>query len=53
MGLADVLIGSLGLAGLFMLAAVLLAALFAGGLFWWRSRSQSQELPPSEDLHIV
>ena len=35
-GLADVLIGSLGLAGVLVLASVVLALLFAGGLFVFR-----------------
>jgi len=35
-GLADVLIGSLGLAGAMILAGVLLALIFAGGLFLFR-----------------
>jgi hypothetical protein len=51
-GLSDVLIGSLGLAGLFTLGAILLAAIFAAGLFWWRSRNAADP-PPPEDLHIV
>ena len=40
-GLADVLIGSLGLTGVITLAAVLLGALLAGVMFWVRSRSSS------------
>lgn len=51
-GLSDILLGSLGLAGLFILGAVLLAAIFAGGLFLWRSRAGGQDLP-SDDLHIT
>ncbi|MFN7916969.1 MAG: hypothetical protein U0Q55_16620 [Vicinamibacterales bacterium] len=35
-GLADVLIGSLGLVGLLVLSAVLLALLFAGSLYVYR-----------------
>lgn len=35
-GLADVLVGSLGLAGAMVLAAVLLALVFAGGLYLFR-----------------
>ena len=38
-GLADVLIGSLGLTGAIVLAALLMGALFAGVLFWVRSRN--------------
>ena len=37
-GLADVLIGALGLTGVMVLLAVLAAAVFAGVLFWRRSR---------------
>ena len=37
-GLADVLIGSLGLTGVIVLAAVLMGALMAGVMFWVRSR---------------
>ena len=40
-GLADVLIGALGLTGLLMLGAVLAAGVFAGLLFWFRSRSDT------------
>jgi hypothetical protein len=40
-GLADVLIGALGLTGLLMLGAVLAAGIFAGLLFWLRSRSDT------------
>ena len=52
-GLSDVLLGSIGLAGVLMLAAVVLAALFAGGLFLWRSRGEGNAAPPHDDLHIV
>lgn len=38
-GLADVLIGSLGLTGLLVLASVVAAVGFAAILFWIRSRS--------------
>jgi len=38
-GLSDVLLGSLGLAGVLILASVLAAAVFAGLLFWIRSRA--------------
>lgn len=37
-GLADVLLGSLGLVGLLVLSAVVLALLFAGGLYVYRLR---------------
>jgi hypothetical protein len=37
-GLADVLIGSLGLTGVMVLTAVVAAGIFAGLLFWFRSR---------------
>ena len=37
-GLADVLLGSLGLTGVIVLAAVLLGAIMAGLMFWIRSR---------------
>ena len=40
-GLADVLLGSLGLTGVIVIAAVLLGALLAGVMFWVRSRSGS------------
>jgi hypothetical protein len=38
-GLADVLIGALGLTGVMVLLAVIAAVIFAGVLFWFRSRS--------------
>jgi hypothetical protein len=38
-GLADVLIGALGFTGLLMLGAILAAGIFAGVLFWVRSRA--------------
>jgi hypothetical protein len=38
-GLADVLLGSLGLTGVIVVAAVLLGAALAGVMFWVRSRS--------------
>jgi hypothetical protein len=38
-GLADVLIGALGLTGVMVLLAVVAALVFAGVLFWYRSRS--------------
>ena len=38
-GLADVLIGSLGLTGAIVLLALVTGAIFAGVLFWYRSRS--------------
>ena len=37
-GLADVLLGSLGLTGVIVIAAVLLGAVMAGVMFWVRSR---------------
>ena len=37
-GLADVLLGSLGLTGVIVIAAVLLGAVMAGVMFWLRSR---------------
>lgn len=51
-GLSDILLGSLGLAGLFTLGAVLLAGVFAGLLFLWRSWRSGRDNPP-EDLHVV
>jgi hypothetical protein len=39
-GLADVLIGALGLTGAVALAAVLLGVVLAAGMFWLRSRSR-------------
>jgi ABC-type phosphate transport system permease subunit len=38
-GLADVLIGSLGLTGIIVIAAVLMGAIMAALMFWVRSRS--------------
>lgn len=38
-GLADVLFGSLGLTGVLVLLAIVAALVFAGVLFWIRSRS--------------
>ncbi len=38
-GLADVLIGSLGLTGVIVIAAVLMGAIMAALMFWVRSRS--------------
>jgi ABC-type phosphate transport system permease subunit len=38
-GIADVLIGSLGLTGAIVLMAIVLGVMFAGVLFWFRSRS--------------
>ena len=40
-GLADVLLGSLGLTGVIVVAAVLLGAVMAVVMFWLRSRSES------------
>ena len=37
-GLANLLIGALGLSGALILAAVALGVIFAGALFFWRSR---------------
>jgi hypothetical protein len=39
-GLADVLLGSLGLTGVIVLAAVLLGVLMAAVMFWVRSRQE-------------
>ena len=38
-GLADVLIGSFGLAGALTLLAIAAGVVMAGVMFWWRSRS--------------
>ena len=53
-GLSDVLVGALGLSGVLILCAVLLAAVFAGILFLWRSRV-GLDVNPEEtrDQHIV
>jgi hypothetical protein len=40
-GLADVLLGSLGLTGVIVLAAVILGAAMACVMFWVRSRSSN------------
>lgn len=40
-GLADVLLGSLGLTGVIVVAAVLMGAVMAAVMFWVRSRSSS------------
>jgi hypothetical protein len=40
--LADVLLGSLGLTGIIVLAALLMGALMAAVMFWVRSRSDSE-----------
>ena len=37
--LSDVLIGTLGIAGVLMLLALVLGAAIAGVMFWFRSRS--------------
>ncbi len=52
-GLSDVLVGSIGLAGVLLLAAVVLAAVFAGGLFLWRARGGEGAAAPGDDLDIV
>jgi hypothetical protein len=51
-GLSDVLLGSLGLAGVFVLGALILAGLFAGGLFLWRLR-RGVDPDSQDDLHIA
>lgn len=38
-GLADVLLGALGLTGVLVLAAVLFGVVLAGVILWFRSRS--------------
>ena len=50
--LSDVLLGSLGLAGVFVLGAVVLAAVFAAVLLLWRSRG-SAPADSGDDMHIV
>jgi hypothetical protein len=40
-GLADVLLGSLGLTGVIVIAAILLGVVMAGVMFWMRSRSDA------------
>jgi hypothetical protein len=52
-GLSDVLLGSLGLAGVLIVVGVVLAAAFAGLLFLWRTRSAGKVEDPDQDLHIV
>jgi hypothetical protein len=51
-GLADVLIGSLGLAGLLILAAIVAAAVFAGVLFWLRMKYGKSRTETSTQLKI-
>lgn len=55
-GLADVLIGSLGLAGAMVLAGIVLALVFAGGLFLFRLKFRdpfpsASEHNPGTDGH--
>ncbi len=38
-GLTEVLVGSLGLTGAIVLLAIVLGVIFAGILFWFRSRT--------------
>jgi hypothetical protein len=38
-GLADVLLGAIGLTGVLTLLAIAAGVVVAGVLFWWRSRS--------------
>jgi hypothetical protein len=53
-GLSDVLIGAFGLSGVLILAALVLGLIFAGGLFWWRSRVGLDVDPEkARDEHIV
>ncbi len=52
-GLSHVLLGSLGLAGVLVLVAVILAGVFAGALFWWRSRSGGDDPQVPDHSHIV
>jgi len=54
-GLADVLIGALGLSGALILLAFALAAIFAVLLFWSRSRTGLDVADPSKtrDQHIL
>jgi hypothetical protein len=53
-GLSEVLIGALGLSGVLIVLAVILAALFAGGLFLWRSRVGLDVRPEdTRDEHFV
>lgn len=53
-GLADVLLGSLGLVGVLVLSAIVLALVFAGGLYLFRSQfgepfpSASEQRPGEE-----
>ena len=53
-GLADVLLGALGLTGILVLSAVLLALVFAGGLYLFRLKfadpfpSASEQRPGEE-----
>jgi hypothetical protein len=44
-GLDDVILGALGLAGVFTLGAVLLAVVMAGLLFWLRTKSKGPDAP--------
>jgi len=53
-GLADVLVGSLGLVGVLVLSAVVLALVFAGGLYLFRLKfgdpfPSASEQRPGED----
>jgi hypothetical protein len=47
-GLSDVLLGALGLTGVIVLLAILVAAIFAGVVFWWRSKTGLNVVDPSE-----
>ena len=49
-GLADVLLGSLGLTGVIVLAAVLLGAVMASIMFWVRSREADRGAGESTGL---
>jgi hypothetical protein len=43
--LRDVLVGSLGLTGAMVLIALLLGAVLAVAMFWWRHRAADDSMP--------
>jgi hypothetical protein len=51
--IADVILGSLGLVGVMLFAALLFGAVLGGGLIWWKRLRNRDGIDPDHDAETL